>query len=169
MDAPVYKKLLDIANQRENPFSTPIGQDVVSISETFWHRLAREGKFRSNHWDKVAFGATTSWLWSWNVSAEAGFKYYPKLIILSADVDCQLGIQVKTGLETTAGTNADSIPTFTAFVKAGTPLIVPFDGDLYAFDTTSSSSYPAVNIGVNNTAAGNLYATIHGIEVAYND
>jgi hypothetical protein len=158
MDAPVYKKLTDIENQRENPFHTKHGQDVVSISENFWARISREGRWRSYSVDKVAFATTTSWLWNWATQAEPDSRWYPKTAILSADVDCQLGIKVLTG------TSKNNAIILSAFVKAGTPLVIPFDGELWADDNNIGQS--GIYFGVNNaTTGGNLYASVQGIEV----
>lgn len=169
MDASVYKKLMDIESQKENPFHNATGQDVVSISESFWARMNRVGRYRSNHADKQAFATTTAWNWGWSMATEAGMRMYPKKIIISADVDCELGVQIKTGLTNLGGQNVEVYPTFVAYVKAGTPFVLDFDGDIYCNDA-KTADYPGIFIGVNNTsAAGNLYYTIHAMEVAYND
>jgi len=44
----------------ENPFHTKFGQEVISPSETFWGRLARIGKFRTNGLTYTRTGIATT-------------------------------------------------------------------------------------------------------------
>jgi hypothetical protein len=53
---------------------------------------------------------------------------------------------------------------FRGYAKAGTPIILPFDGDIFIPPAGS------INIGGINSGAtaGRYWANIHGYEVTYN-
>lgn len=168
MDAPVYKKLTDIENQRENPFNTAEGQEIVSISENFWSRLARQGRFRGNMWDAQSIAVTSSWNWNaaWAHGAEPGYRMFLKRVVMSADVDCQLGFKIWEGVQGTTNTYHQ----MSAYVKAGTPWVVEFDGE-YVVESVipPGQTAPGIYFGVNKVGvAGNVYISVVGVEVAAN-
>lgn len=83
---------------RENPLGTAEGQEVVSISETFWHRLAREGRPRNAIFQGSAITVGT-FKSSVLIKPSLGCIFYPQKIIASATVDACLYIAVITGIQ----------------------------------------------------------------------
>lgn len=157
MDAPVYKKLSDIESRRENPLNTAFGQDAVSVAETFWGRTSREGKIKSTGALKYALPNTSAYSY-YTFNATVDTMFYPKVVSISADVDAELIIQYNSNLPQVV-----SMYVFRGFVKAGTPVIITFDGDLY-INPSATLNVGAINSGAS---AGNYYGSIYGIEVPY--
>lgn len=154
MDAPVYKKLVDLENLHENPHGTPVGQLVVSTSENFWARLVRLGRWRNQIWDGTTLTAGTTAFPS-ALQTSPNHIFYPKRVVISANVDCACKIQVATSL------GADSSYYVEAYVKAGTPLVINFDGEVCCFAGGSVSA-----IVTNASANGLIFGSVTGVEVA---
>lgn len=153
-----YKKLSDLENLHENPFGTKEGQLPISTVETFWARIAREGRMKAITNNKKAFPTGGS-LVAESINPSPDCIFYPKFASVTATVDAELMIQIVSGIP--------QLPTmyaFRGFVKAGTPILLTFDGD------TCISSLGVINIaGINNgAAAGELIGTIYGYEVNVN-
>lgn len=139
---------------QENPFGTAEGQGVISISESFWARLFREGRPRNAQALGVNISTLNSYVYQTQLTPSKGVILYPKRAIISFSVDAELVVQVTTGIA-----DAD-IHYYLAFVKAGTPLQVEFDGDIWCNENGN------VKLGVRTSGAGTFYASVYGVEVA---
>lgn len=164
MDAPVYKKLSDIESLRENPYNTKFGQDVVSIEETFEARLYRQG--RPNTASALGFSFNGTNVVGLSLSPSLGCELYPIKIMFSADQDCVLNIQYGTHLSLIQANNAQTDASGniydTAFLKAGTPLVIRYKGEIKIHEKG------AIQLLVTTTLATKIYASIYGIEVTNN-
>lgn len=149
-----YKKLTDIENLHENPFGTKEGQLVVSSSENFWARLSRLGRVRNVFWDGVNLPSGQTGYPS-AVQTSPGHIFFPKRAVISATVDCIVMIQINTNVA------AGNALLEEAFLKAGTPLVLNFDGDVICF---AGGQISAMVKG--STADGKIYGSISGVEVA---
>jgi hypothetical protein len=164
MDVPVYKKLIDIENQKENPFGTAQGQDVVSVSESFWSRLFREGRERSNAYIATTMSTVdgTGYNYGPSITTSLGCYFYPRFVSVSASVDAELTIVVSTGISLGDVSNSGNV-TYVAWCKAGQPFNITFDGDIRCNELSTVSIKARTT-----TAGGKLYGTIYGVEVPWN-
>ena len=146
---------------RENPFQTKIGQEVVSVQESFESRLWREGRPLNAFSGDVnaASGVMTS---TSQVRCSPGCVFYPLSVKVSCNVDAMLYIVYGTNMAD-VGPNLNGVMYEVAFCKAGTPLEVKLNGDvkIYEGGTVSVAAVP--------TAVGKLYGSVRGIEVTTND
>ena len=150
---------------RENPFQTPFGQEIVSIEENFWARLNRLGRPQSAYVNGQSYGVVTQ-SGAGSIEASPGCILYPKTVVFSADQDCVLNIQIGTKLALNnvnkAATDANGTQWLSVFVKAGTPFIKEFDGDLVLYEQGSLACQ------VTTTVTTKVYTYICGVEVATN-
>ncbi|PEJ48208.1 hypothetical protein CN692_24180 [Bacillus sp. AFS002410] len=144
---------------RENPLGTKVGQEVVSVSETFWARMAREGRqpkgVFANNVTLPNTGAFTSI--AFNPTVDCAF--YPKHLSVSSNVDAELIIQLNTNIPQVV-----AMYPIRVFVKAGTPIIIECDGEM-VIDSNGTIVVGAIN---NGASAGVLYGAIFGYEVNIN-
>lgn len=159
MDAPVYKKLSDIESHRENPLGTTVGQDVFSVSETFWARIAREGRQPKGAYTNNTALPNTGAFTSIAINPSVDCAFYPKYVSVSATVDAELIIQLNTNIPQVA-----SMYPVRVFAKAGTPVKIECDGDM-VIDSNGTIAVGAINTGAS---AGTLIGTIFGYEVNIN-
>jgi hypothetical protein len=151
-------KLMD-SNIQENPFSTKEGQNIVSISETFWARAIREGRWK-NSYSSGGTAPAGSLAFPTYVTPSKGCIFYPKTVTLSADVDAMLAVRIDTGIPYTSGSgNSSGQLLHYIFAKAGTPVILTFDGEIWANENGK------IDIGCTAVTAGKFYGGIHGVEV----
>lgn len=144
---------------RENPFQTKIGQEVVSVQESFEARLFREGR-PQNGYSKVA--CTSGVLASCAMTkASPGCIFYPLSVMVSCDQDAQVYIVYSTNMQN-SGVNGNGIIYEYAFVKAGTPLIVRPAGGVRILEGGN------VQVQCVPNANGNLYGSVYGVEVTSN-
>jgi hypothetical protein len=158
MDVPVYKKLIDIENQKENPFNTPNGQEVVSVSESFWARLNREGRQRAG----LARAVDVSGV---NLNIDYFFYTFPgpidalmyiSKISISADVDAELFMRLESGLKDSGNTY------HLGYCKAGTPFQTSFNGDAFMYEGGQC------RLGIKTSTACKVWGSVYGTEVALN-
>lgn len=143
-------------SEKENPFNTQYGQDVVSVSESYWARMAREGRWRRSH--VLQLSASTGSLQRYGVLIPSiGTRLFPKSAIISCDKDAILQIRINTGV-----VDGEMIYHM-ASVKANMPLQVDFEGEIFLL----SSGEISLNVQPLNEA-GNVTGSIVGIEVADN-
>jgi hypothetical protein len=161
MDAPVYKKLVDIDNHIENPFSTKEGQLPVSLTENFWARLSRYGRPWGGY---TAFTTASNTPTAMIKTPNIGNVVYVSTVMASCTVDAFFYISFRQGFGGNS-TDPSGMQTNCYFAKAGTPVIVKFDGDVIIGDSGDAR----VTVQTTNTGeSGTLYASITGIEVAVN-
>lgn len=162
MDAPVYKKLVDIDDHVENPFSSKHGQLPISTVESFWARLARHGR----PWGGYTAGSAVSNTLQDKlvIPPTSGNIAYLSTAMLSCTVDAFFYISVRPNfggnISDTSGFQSHCI-----FAKAGTPIVVKFDGEVFVSDSGD------IKISCQTTNAsetGKLYGSLNGIEVAIN-
>ncbi len=147
---------------RENPYNTEHGQEIVSISETFWNRLFRQGRHRNAFSLGVDMPIDNTYAYGAYVKASTGTIFYPRFVTVSSSVDAELVIVVSTGVNLGDSANSGTI-THVSYCKAGQPFCITFDGDIYALENKS------VEIRGRTTATGGkLYGSVHGIEVSIN-
>lgn len=150
---------------RENPFQTPFGQEIISVEENFWSRLNRLGRPQSSFVNGQSYGVVTA-SGAGSIEASPGCVLYPKSIIFSADQDCLLTIQVGTKLALNnvnkAATTTDGTQWIPVWIKAGTPFIKEFDGDLVLYEQGS------IACQITTTVTTKAYSYIYGVEVATN-
>lgn len=158
MDAPVYKKLMDIENHQGNPFGTKHGQDNVSVVESFWARLAREGRPKGQAISNTTLPNNSTFV-STSLTPSVDCILYPRYINVSATVDCELDIQINTNIP-----QLGTFYAFRGFIKAGTPIQITTDGDVQIMPG-GTVVIGAVNSGA---AAGAVYGSIFGYEVNLN-
>jgi len=146
----------------ENPFGTAEGQLVVSSSENFWARLSRIGRPRSKTASAVAVSATAGVLVSTGgITASIGCALYPTVCSVSCTVDAVLVIQApNAGLQ-----DGEIMYAAFAYAKAGTPLVVRFDGEGYCKENVGIS-IGAIPLTANS--GGLIYGSCSGIEVEVN-
>lgn len=159
MDAPVYKKLTDIENQRENPYQTSYGHDVISIQESFEARLFREGRPANTFTQGTTANASvlTS---AASLKPSPGCVLVPMSILISCDVDAVVQIAYNTAIAK-VGVSSNGIVYETVFLKAGTPLTLSPKG-IKIYETGS------IQLGVIPSVSGKLYGSIYGVEVTDN-
>lgn len=157
MDAAVYKKLMDIENQRENPSQNAIGQDVVSIGEDFYTRLWREGRPVNQYTQGSALTANTLTNGGSSLAASPGCILYPTVISVCTDVDAMVMIRY-TAKVLQAGVSSDGKLFDIGYVKAGTPFIIYPKGMVILEGGD-------ITILAKSATAGNLYGSIQGLEV----
>lgn len=142
---------------RENPFGTAYGQDVVSVSESFWARLSREGRPR-NAATSGSNIVTGSLQLITTLTASKGCLLYPRVVSVSTNVDGLLCIRIDTKIPD-IGPAGDGVIAYYIYAKAGTPVTIVFDGEVFCLEDGS------VAIGANPDANGKVYGTIIGVEV----
>ncbi|YCI79331.1 hypothetical protein M1D47_12570 [Bacillus sp. R1-10] len=152
------KKLMDLENLHENPHGTKQGQLPMSVAETFWSRIAREGKLKSvtNNNKVLLVGAG---LVGETVNPSPDCLFFPKFASVSCNIDAELMIQITTGIP-----QQQSMYIFRGFVKAGTPVQVSFDGDS-VISSIGTMLFGAINPG---STEGKITGTIYGYEVNTN-
>ncbi|MED3912671.1 hypothetical protein P4597_26650 [Peribacillus simplex] len=143
---------------RENILGTDHGQEIVSVSETFWARLAREGRAKSitNNSKVLPIGSVFT---SETLNPSPDCLFYPKFASVTATVDAELMIQIASGIP-----QMQSMYTFRGFVKAGNPVYLTFDGDT-VISSIGTMSFAGINSG---SVEGKLIGTIYGYEVNIN-
>jgi len=158
-------------NNRENPFGTLEGQEIVSTSETFWARLGRLGT-PAFKYGSIAFTTSTSTI------AFAGnwFKddhvLYLQHALISADADVIIGVAMYPA---GSGSNYQGSGTgyqYQCFLKAGTPLLIPFDGSqkfVREDNDTLNAQFRLQATAPTGGAGGKVYVSIVGIQIARND
>ena len=157
MDAPVYKKLTDIENQRENPSQNAIGQEVVSIAEDFYTRLWREGRPVNQYTQGSPLTANVLTNGGSALTASPGCILYPTVISVSTDVDAMIMIRYTTKINQ-AGVSNDGKLFDIGYVKAGTPFIVYPKG-------MAILEGGDIVILAKSATTGNIYGSIQGVEV----
>lgn len=160
MDAPVYKKLVDLDNHIENPFETPTGQLPVSMNENFMSRLWREGVPVQIFTNGLSVPSATNTKVA-STTTSLGKDFIPLCISISCDQDAILQIVWTTGLVNT-GYNSQGVWYETLFCKAGTPFIRNLQGEIKIPEGLG------LNVYVNPTTTGKAYVNIYGIEVISN-
>lgn len=138
---------------RENPFNTEYGQEIVSIQENFWARLNREGRPRPYILRGTDITINTDF-YPLTVLSPYDCILYPSKVVASANVDGEIIVQVQTGLQDVGNIY------YNAFVKAGTPFVLDFKGDVFLIEGGS------IKIGINSANTGKFYASAHAIEVS---
>jgi len=162
--AQIINKILPISINdtkfRENPFQTKIGQEVVSVQESFESRLWREGRPLNSFSGDInaPSGVMTS---TGQVRCSPGCVFYPLSVKVSCNVDAMLYIVYATNMAD-VGPNLNGILYEVAFCKAGTPLEVKLNGDVKIYEGGT------VTVAAVPTAAGKLYGSVRGIEVTDN-
>ena len=139
----------------ENPFNTSSGQVPVSMSETFWSRLGRLGRWRSTAASGTTCSAGSLTL-PISVTASAGCSFYPKRIILSSDVAALFAVQIDTKIPNIGNSG---IIAYYYYASAGIPLNLEFDGEVWV------KGGGAVKVGMNPATTGQFYGTVYGIEI----
>lgn len=153
---------------RENPYSTSIGQEVVSIQENFWVRLAREGKKKDATLSGFALTTSTDTAFEWKsiLEPDAGVIYFPRVISVSCTVDAELAIKLHPN------TFDETEVVYNAYVKAYTPFNMYFDGEISIFshDIVDWNYYPiGVYIGAKTATAGaKISGFVYGVGVTWN-
>ena len=155
----------------ENPVVTATGDIVTSPSDTFWSRMQRIGRLYQGNVSKSALSTSGAYTQFGGVSAESGYLFYPQLCILTADAAVELALSVTPG--TLAGNGTANTPTlggvgtiapfYNAFVAAGTPFVIQFNGDVFIDGDVTSSK---LSFQAKTTTAGNGYAFVMGYEVS---
>lgn len=155
----------------ENPFATAAGQRVVSASEGFWARIARMGRLKYMTVDNVALntgGAWSTWLQG---DVAPGYLFYPRLVVATATIATELALVFVPGY-TTGGTAISGVPPqaqgvvspfLPAFLNAGIPLRMEFEGEIWA---DGDLSYTVELQSKGTTAGGAGTGFIYGFEVA---
>lgn len=147
---------------RENPYGTKIGQEVVSLEESFWARKQRYGRNAFKTWDDeaLAAGAFTQK----QLDVKLGTVFIPRVATFTSDVDCMFRIIYKImSNQDTYQTGLSSEYLVNVYLKAYTPFVYKFDGELqleHYGGFVGFQSKPSV--------AGKFWGCISGIEVAKN-
>lgn len=166
MDAPVYKKLLDIERQQENPFHTSEGLTVVSEAENFWVRLSREGTQVTGYKEVTATNTLTIESF---MSPGASRRFYPKRLILTAMKDTKVLVGWSTKHGRTVAVGVNSMPTMAfqqVVIPAGNCVVVSYDGDFFLDGSSSPLELHCQSLVTGET--GKLYVSIDGWEVTPN-
>lgn len=160
MDAPVYKKLVDIEEHTENPFFTKEGQLVVSESENFWQRALRYGRTAFKYVGNSTLNAGITQI-SLTFQPSAGTIFIPDCVSVSANVDATVFISYQVGDSNFKGFDSTMTDEYlaVAFCKAGTPLTIKLDGSL---QIVAGGQIQCRIQGVTN---GQGFASVHGVEV----
>lgn len=157
----MYKKLLDIENQKENPFNTAVGQEVTSVEENFWSRKLRYGKTAFKLYDGIALPASGTFYNQFYIP-KVDKIFIPKTLSWGSDVDCVFRITYLPyanydPYDATLGSEY----LINTFIPAKTPFIYNFDGQLEIL--------AGGNLGIQvipKTTGGTAYFNFHGIEVS---
>ncbi|MBT2603725.1 hypothetical protein J7E55_11930 [Bacillus sp. ISL-53] len=152
------KKLMDLENLHENPNGTKEGQLPMSVSETFWSRIAREGRPKTVTSNNKVLPVGTG-LVGETVNPSPDCIFYPKFASVSCNIDAELVIQIVSGIP-----QVQSMYVFRGFVKAGTPVTLTFDGDSF-ISSIGTMLFGAINPG---STEGKITGTIYGYEVNVN-
>lgn len=147
------------SDTQENPFGTKEGQSVVSVAESFWARIAREGKPVSTQTIALALPNDSTYK-STSLSASVDTLLYPKFIAVSSNVDAELIIQLNTGIP-----QLNSKYLYRGYHKAGTPVLLICDGEFVSAYSAGSIAIGGINTGAG---AGIIYGSIFGYEVSIN-
>jgi hypothetical protein len=150
-----------VSDHFENPFGTAEGQVVVSSSESFWARLNRIGRPRSNTANGVLVSANAGTLVTTaGITTSIGCVLYPTVCSVSCTTDAILVITTSSGLQ-------DGQITYAAYTyaKAGTPITVKFDGESYCEENTGIG-IGAIPLSANS--GGLIYGSTSAIEVEMN-
>lgn len=141
----------------ENPSFTSEGQLVVAQSENFWSRLAKEGRWRCDaSINETPFSANALKFVQNTFKPSLGCVLYPKRIDFSVTQDALFYLYVYTGFS-----DADDAQYY-GYIKAYTPFIAEFDGDVCMQEGGS------VELRILSTSAGKICMTSNGIEVSKN-
>lgn len=166
MDVAVHKVLTDIENSFENPQHTKEGQLVVSPSDTFWTRLAKEGEQVSGY----AQNGTVNDVLTGPILIAPGIgrRLYVSRIYASSSIPARVTITISTVGHGRIYQPSNSIPTTyyeTLFVPAYQPVILTYNGDLWLKEKSSLKvSFQALTSG----QTGVYDCTAMGWEVAVN-
>lgn len=165
MDAPVYKKLMDIESQQENPFNTAFGQKIVAIEENFWSRMLRYGRSAYKTWFEITLGAAGSLNTQTQFTPSAQTTFIPKVLTVSASVDCLMYVMYLPAsnynvFENVLSTTQEVYAVFR--VMANTPFALYFDGDLQVSDGGNIS----ITVKPLTVANGVFDGCLHGVEVS---
>ncbi|MEE3950769.1 hypothetical protein [Peribacillus frigoritolerans] len=152
------RKLMDIENLHENPHGTKQGQLPMSVMETFWARIAREGRAKSvtSNSKVLPIGSVYT---GETLNPSPDCLFYPKFASVTSTVDAELMIQIASGIP-----QMQSMYPFRGFVKAGNPVYLTFDGDT-VISSIGTMSFAGINAG---SVEGRLIGTIYGYEVNFN-
>jgi hypothetical protein len=150
---------VNISN-RENPFNTEFGQDVVAISESFKARLWREGRPKSLYYESTVSN-TAGGVVNNGIVTSIGCRLYIFNVTLSSDIDSILLVQTNQGIE--SGNDNSPIRLSYVYAKAGTPVVLNFDGEV---SVPEGSAFNLAAIPMVNNSGGKLYGSVHGIEIA---
>lgn len=149
-------------NNKENPFGTLEGQEIVSTSENFWARLRRIGSLGGS------FGTTTIPASGTGTATSTSFVLYDQIFIaqsitVSANVDCQIVIAINP--------SGNKVPVNYAnvYLKAGTPFTWYPDGSLAFWKETASVGGQLSLEFKNQSGAGTGFWSITGINIERND
>lgn len=166
MDAPVFKKLIDIENSFENPQHTKEGQLVVSPADTFWTRLGREGEMVSGY----AQNGTINDLLTGPalIAPGIGRRLYPARICVATTINARVTITVNSIKHGRSYTPSQSIPTYyyeTFYVQANDSKIITYNGELWLKEgATLKVAFQALTTG----ETGKYDCSAMGWEVAVN-
>jgi hypothetical protein len=145
---------------RENPYGTKQGQEVVSIAENFWVRMAREGRPLSGSTNTTAVPNNSTFIGA-SLNADVDCIIYPRFVSVSCTVDAELIIQFNPNVP-----HAFSHYLYRGFAKAGTPVLLKLDGEIQiASNLGGGIKFGATNTG---TTSGILIGNIFGYEVNMN-
>ena len=143
---------------KENPFNTTTGQEIVSIGENFWARLAREGRFRAKDYQNISMTQGVLLFVQPQFKPNKGCVLYPVDIVLTSEADTLFIFAVNTGVA-----DADLIYRI-AYVKAFTAFEWKFDGSVFI----KEGGFLEIR-ALCNTTGGKLWGSVYGIEVTEND
>ena len=138
----------------ENPYSTAVGQEVISINETFLSRQIRLGRMRRvNIGAQSVNGSNVGYVVR---AATASTLFYPTKYGIVTNVACTGYFEITTGVA-----QADTVRRAFSTSGAGVVDIEPFTKGLYVL--------PGGQINVYTTAtSGTITFEVEGVEVAYN-
>lgn len=143
------------SDARENPFHTEVGQEVVSVQESFWARLSREGRFVNKYLTGSDLGTDGTFKYADLVYPSIGTLLYPRKIAVSSNIDTEIAIKI------ISGTFDYNDFFYVVYAKSGTPLILDFDGDLFIQENNSAK----VQIGLKTAAGAKVWGFFQGVEV----
>lgn len=148
-------------SNKENPFNTSIGQEVVSVQEGFWARLAREGTLVNKN---ITIADTGTIMKHADIlTPQAGTAVYPKCIHITCSQDSEIEVSITTGFQSSPEVS------MSAFVKSGTPLILNFEGEVLLRENADMGINAVIKVGVKSESPGKVWAFMNGVEVTYVD
>lgn len=160
-------------NNKENPFATLEGQEVISVSENFWARLGRLGRVRSITRNSTAFasGVYGTYTVQNNAAGSASSKFpslghifYPQCITVSTTVDAEVWIAIYPS------TSDNTIFVEQGgFVKANTPFTWYPDASVYLTSGDGVGFDGQIIIRIAGPNSGYYRFNVTGIEIARND